>query len=136
MADRSRIRRGREILYTPTAAEATALGAGPWPGLITHVNVDGSCDLVVDVPGGDAVGAALASTLIAAPAAAAFTDPPSAAEMALLRTLVNELRTDVNTMATLVNTLRSAALGSGRKDSIAQGGGVGQFSLAAGPASV
>lgn len=29
---------------------------------------------------------------VTAPALAAFTDPPSAAEMALLRTLVNELR--------------------------------------------
>ena len=34
---------------------------------------------------------------IQAPATGAFTDPPSAAEMALLRTLVNEMRTNLNT---------------------------------------
>lgn len=36
---------------------------------------------------------------IAAPATLAFTDPPSAAEMALLRTLVNEMRTALNAAA-------------------------------------
>lgn len=35
----------------------------------------------------------LASVTITAAALAAFTDPPSAAEMALLRTLVNQIRT-------------------------------------------
>jgi len=34
---------------------------------------------------------------VAAPALLAFTDPPSAAEMALLRTLVNEIRSKLNT---------------------------------------
>jgi hypothetical protein len=33
---------------------------------------------------------------ITAPALAAFTDPPTAAEMALLRTLVNEMRTRIS----------------------------------------
>lgn len=36
---------------------------------------------------------------IAAPALLAFTDPPSAAEMALLRTLVNEIRSALITTA-------------------------------------
>jgi len=40
---------------------------------------------------------------IAAPALLAFTDPPSAAEMALLRTLVNEIRTK---MLTTVKTVK------------------------------
>lgn len=44
---------------------------------------------------------------IAAPALAAFTDPPSAAEMALLRTLVNEMRTAL--IASAGATLRSTA---------------------------
>lgn len=44
---------------------------------------------------------------IAAPALNAFTDPPSAAEMALLRTLVNELRTRM--IASAGATLRSTA---------------------------
>jgi hypothetical protein len=44
---------------------------------------------------------------ITAPALLAFTDPPSAAEMALLRTLVNEIRTALNTTAaTSLNTVK------------------------------
>lgn len=122
MVDRQRVRVGRDVSYNPTAAEVTASGVGPWPGKISDVNVDGSIDLAV-IPPGDAlgvVGAALADPLIttadftviaatdlAAQAAAAstqtaaadvgvFTDPPSAAEMAILRTLVNESKADYN----------------------------------------
>jgi transposase len=96
--------------------------------VITRVNTDGTADLLVDVPGVTPTSAAaLASPLIAAPATAAFTDPPNAAEMALLRTLVNELRTDVNVMATLVNELRAES--SGRRSSVVRGGAVGQFDL-------
>lgn len=45
---------------------------------------------------------------IAAPALAAFTDPPSAAEMALLRTLVNEMRAAmVTTAGTTLKTTKA-----------------------------
>jgi len=46
---------------------------------------------------------------IAAPATAAFTDPPSAAEMGLLRTLVNEIRTTAIATRTLTIELKSDA---------------------------
>ena len=52
MTDRSRIRRGRTVSYTPTAAEVTANGEGPWLGMITVVNADGTVELMLDVPGG------------------------------------------------------------------------------------
>lgn len=39
---------------------------------------------------------------------AEFTDPPSAAEMALLRTFVNALKTDNAALIVLVNELRAA----------------------------
>lgn len=144
MSDRSRFRRGREVAYTPTAAEAASLGAGPWPGLITKVNSDGTCDLVVDPPSGSLVGAALTDPLVSAASAGAalgaFTDPPAAGEMATLRTRVNELitlananKTAINAMVTRVNQVVSAA---GRKASVVHGGGVGQFSFAAGSDSV
>jgi len=77
VTDRSRIRRGREVFYTPTAAEETAGGDGPWPGLIVRVNSDGSADLVVDPPTEATIGAALADPLIAAadPTAIGAADP-------------------------------------------------------------
>jgi len=46
--------------------------------------------------------AALKQATIAAPALLAFTDPPAAAEMALLRTLVNELRATLIAQAAVV----------------------------------
>lgn len=160
MTDRSRLHRGREVLYTPTAAEVTALGAGPWPALITKVNADGTCDLAVDPPGATAVGSALASPLItSADPGAALASPlitnanatdtttavtlvneiktklnsPAVALINDIRTLELELKTDVNTMATEVNTIRTAA---GRKASVRRGGGPGQFTVDAGSASI
>jgi hypothetical protein len=44
---------------------------------------------------------------------AAFTDPPSAAEMALLRTFVNALKTDAAAIIVLVNELRAAQVAKG-----------------------
>jgi hypothetical protein len=161
VTDRNRLRRGREVFYYPTAAEETALGAGPWPALITQVNADGTCDLHVDTPNDTTVGAVLASPLITATdPGAALTSPltttadadatygqPEAdlinelktdlnatvVQYNLVRAIVVELKADVNILATLVNTLRTA---SGRKGSVVQGGGQGQFSLLAGPAAV
>lgn len=44
---------------------------------------------------------------IAAPALLAFTDPPSAAEMGLLRTLVNEMRAAmISTAGTTLKTIK------------------------------
>jgi len=126
MPDRSRLRRGREVAYTPTAAEAAALGAGPWPGLITRVNADGTCDLVVDPPAGTTVGAALTSPLITD----ADADGTYGAAEA---TLINNLKAGVNSLVTRVNQLVSAA---GRKSSVRQGGAAGQFSVQAGSDSV
>lgn len=133
MTDRSRIRRGREVSYNPTAAEVTALGAGPWPALITKVNADGTCDLAVDPPNASSVGAALADPLIASPAAAAQTGAYVQADVQSIATLANELRTDVIALAQRVNQLVTAA---GRKASVRQGGQPGQFSLDAGPDAV
>jgi hypothetical protein len=51
-------------------------------------------DIAADLA--DLAGAApVGGSAVSAPALNAFTDPPSAAEMALLRTLVNQLRTAV-----------------------------------------
>jgi hypothetical protein len=55
-------------------------GAGGEPSLATALR-----DVATDL-------GTLKGATISAPALAAFTDPPSAAEMALLRTLVNEIR--------------------------------------------
>ena len=98
MVDRARLRVGRPVSYTPTAAEAAASGEGPWPAVISDVNADGSADLLVVVPGDSlgTVAAALASPLITS---ADASDLPSA------QTLANELKADVNIMATLVNQL-------------------------------
>ena len=123
MSDRSRLRPGREVAYTPTAAEATSYGAGPWPGMITKVNADGTCNLVVDAPVSAVISAATPGAALGA-----FTDPPSAGEMATLRTRVNELVT----LATACKTALNATV----KASVAQGGAVGQFSVAAGSDSV
>lgn len=49
--------------------------------------------------------ASVKGATIAAPALLAFTDPPSAAEMALLRTLVNEMRAAM--IATAGTTLKT-----------------------------
>lgn len=134
MTDRSRVRVGRGVFYNPTAAEIAAYGVGPWAATIVKVNT-GSVDLQVWLPvlaeGAEApldeplieaadpaeiaaaaptavAAAALASPLIAAADIAAFTDPPSAAEMALLRTFVNEVKTDLNVAATLINQIRAS----------------------------
>lgn len=117
-SSRARLRAGRRVTYQPTAAEETDFGVGPYAGQITFVHPDGSCDLLLHFPGTGSVAsdAVIASALPAAIAAAtptaltataptavvaadpsgalgAFTDPPTAGEMAALRTLVNELRT-------------------------------------------
>jgi hypothetical protein len=42
-------------MYTPTAAQATDSGAGPWPGQIIAVHQDGTVDLAVNPPDPDAV---------------------------------------------------------------------------------
>jgi acetylglutamate kinase len=56
----------------------------------------------------DDIATARAAT-IAAPALAAFTDPPNAAEMALLRTLVNEIRASLIASAGATPTLVKGA---------------------------
>lgn len=56
MSDRNRARVGRDVYYTPTAAEE-AQGLGPWTGRIVDVNTDGTFDLAVYPrnPSGDVV---------------------------------------------------------------------------------
>ena len=136
MPERYRKRAGKEVTYYPTAAEVTANGAGPWRAFVTKVNPTGTVDLLCDLPSDSTVGAAVADPLLAsadpAAALAAFTDPPNAAEMALLRTLVNELRTawievkaDVNALAQLVNQLRTGGTNR-RKLAVTEGQGPGQ----------
>lgn len=126
--DRQRIRRGRQVQYHPTAAEALASGAGPWMAMITDVNVDGTVDLIVDVPNAAAVAAAaLASPLITTADADATYGTPEA-------DLINELKADVNIIATLVNELRAAV--SLRRNSVPRGAAAGQYSIASGPQAV
>jgi len=140
MTSRARIRTGRSVSYNPTAAEVTANGEGPWPALITDVDADGAVDLLVHVPG-DALGtlaAALADPLHTETAIAAFTDPPTAGEMALLRTFVNSLQADLNLMGTLVNQARGL-LSNTRKTAVQHGSGAGRYTFAGegvGPQSV
>lgn len=71
-------------------------GAGGEPSLATALR-EVADDLAAVHGGGN---------VVSAPALAAFTDPPSAAEMALLRTLVNQLRAAAvaSTGATLKTT--------------------------------
>lgn len=134
--DRSRLRRGRDILYNPTAAEVTALGAGPWPGLITQVNPDGTCSLHVDTPLPTTVGAAVADPLItSASGVAAAGANPTKAEYDVVVTLANELKADVITLAQRVNQLLVGS-GARQKSSVHQGAGPGQFSLVAGADAV
>lgn len=130
--DRSRVRVGRQVIYFPTTVEDD-LGAGPWQATIVDLNDDGTVDLVVDPPGATTVGAALADTL--AGAIEAFADPPSAAEMAALRTLVNQLRVAVLAAQTRVNEVRTRDT-ERLKTSVSRGQQVGQFDVLAGPASV
>jgi hypothetical protein len=60
-------------------------GANLVPGAGTPSITDALRDIADDLSG-------VRGATVTAPALAAFTDPPAAAEMALLRTLVNELR--------------------------------------------
>jgi len=152
MPSRARIRVGAFVAYSPTAVEVTANGLGPWPAQIVEVKTTGLCDLIVFAPDATTLGAAVTdplttsanATTIAAPATLAFTDPPSAAEMGLLRTLVNELRTnaialttlaneskaDTNTLVTRLNQLVSGTSGL-RKADVQRGSTAGTFSLVA-----
>ena len=156
---RARLRVGRDIIYTPTAAEAVSFGPGPWTAQIAEIFDDGSVDLVVDVPDPASAGAPVADPLIAAAAiaAVAVVPPPTPggvgyvqADMtatansiielqtiaATLRTLVNELRTDVNILAAATNTLLTAPPGGARRSGVARGVGPGTYSFEAGPSSV
>lgn len=47
---RSRRRPGRTCAYVPTAAEATAYGAGPFPAEVAEVNPSGTVDISVTFP--------------------------------------------------------------------------------------
>jgi hypothetical protein len=77
-------------------------------------------DLAVASDGNGLIVDAVASTLAANAALtvganiAAFTDPPSAAEMALLRTFVNALKTDITAIAANTSIVGDQALGVAR----------------------
>lgn len=120
MSYRGRYRAGRVVEYSPTAAEATADGTGPWPARILRVNADDTVDLVVHPTAPTASSpAAVADPLVTtADAGGTYT----AAEQGL----INEIKADVNTLATLVNSLRAA---SQVRVSIAEGGTPGTFSF-------
>lgn len=51
---RNRIRVGRKVLFTPSAANATAYGDGPWLATITAVASDGSVSLSCELPSQEA----------------------------------------------------------------------------------
>lgn len=119
MTSRARIRVGREVNYFPTAAEETALGAGPWPAKIAGVNADGSVNLDTTPPVQGALGAALTDPLVtaadpAAVAEAALADPlvtsADGSDAGTTQTLANEMKADLNLAVTLVNELRATAI--------------------------
>lgn len=124
MPTRARTSRGRAILYTPTAAEATAQGAGQWPGEITRVNADGTFDLLVAPPAPTVVGAALTDPLVSTVNASAPSAGYVQAEAVTAANLANADKVAINLLVTRVNQLITAA---GRKASIKQGGQPGQF---------
>lgn len=72
-------------------------GSGLQPGYGNPTLATALRDIAADL-------ASLKGATVSAAALAAFTDPPAAAEMALLRTLVNELRTVQVTRAALTLT--------------------------------
>lgn len=125
---RGRRRVGADVLYTPTAAQVTTFGSsGPFAATIIKVNTDNTVDLLVSFP---TVGAAItAAATVAATDLAAFTDPPSAAEMAATRTIANELKADVNTNAAKIDALGTRTSQS-RVTGVKQGGLAGQYSFA------
>jgi hypothetical protein len=129
MPNRARFHRGRQVLYTPTAAETTAQGGGQWPGLITRVNADGTCDLAVWPPAPTVVGAALADPLVVAAAATAPGGAYNQVDTATIATLANANKAAINAMVTRLNQLITAA---GRKASVKQGGQAGQFTFQTG----
>lgn len=117
MTSRARVRVGREVHYYPTAAEASSLGAGPWPATIVAVNADGSVDLAVTPP----TQAGTVSQADAAAQGGAYNqaDAQSVADL-----------TNANKAA--INALVAAA----RKASIAQGGSGGRYQLVGDPSHV
>lgn len=103
MSDRSRMRKGRVVMYYPTSAEVAG-GATATPAVV--IAVDNAADTVdvtllgISSSGGSTISAAAPTaitaidpTAVAATALGAFSDPPLAAEMSNLRTLINELLT-------------------------------------------
>lgn len=114
-AEKKRV--GRAVLYTPTAAEVTANGEGPWSATIRDVNTDGSVDLEV-IP---RTPTALTATSIAE----ADADVTYGAEE---RDLINELKARLDEVL--------ARESERVKTSVVEGQGQGQFSFLAGSASV
>lgn len=120
MGDRSRLRVGRGVLYTPTLVEAAAQGEGPWAAKILRVNAGGTVDLHVF--------AAAVTTAVPAALADPLVTSPDGSDAGTTQTLANELKADVNTLTTLVNAMREETVGA-RRTGVALGGMGGQFSL-------
>lgn len=159
MADRTKKRVGRIVRYTPTAAEVTANGAGPWAGLITAVNADGTVNLNVAPP---TVTALVAEVIAAADGTAAVVadadtaTSPDGSDAGTTQTLANELKADwnlavplineikdnYNLVVTLINELKARMdeilprSGATQKLSISEGSSAGTFSFIAGSDSV
>jgi hypothetical protein len=117
MPSRARIRVGRKIAYTPTAAEATADGAGPWYGEIIRVYSNGTADLRVT----PTVPATLADDPTAV--AAADADGTYGTEEA---TLINECKDDFNIARTLLLAVKGRQ-NNEVKTAVQRGGGLGQW---------
>lgn len=70
---RARVRPGRRVQYSPTATEVTTYGAGPYPGEVAEVNVNGTVDISVTFPAPIA-GYGTLNTTFDAPELAALVD--------------------------------------------------------------
>ena len=137
MSDRAKKRVGRIVEYNPSAAEVTSNGDGPWAGVITAVNADGTVDLNV----APRTVAAITATAIATADADAATSPDGS-DAGTTQTLANELKADYNLAVTLINELKARldealpALDSTRKLAVPEGSGGSTFSFIAGAHAV
>jgi hypothetical protein len=90
---------GKQLMNAVTAAQAlTAVGLTDPSTALTQTDTTANATL-----DNDTVGANIG----------AFTDPPSAAEMAALRTFVNALKADVRDLKSFVNSIADLLQASG-----------------------
>lgn len=94
---RARPRQGRRVKYTPTSAEVTSFGAGPYQAEIIKVRSNGLVDLQITWPSGSAP----------------QVTSPDGSDAGTTQTLANEIKADYNNARTFINNIKqSVRLGS------------------------